>query len=222
MSELLYLYCGSFEEISFGEMYDFSVLKREDNSATPFDAEWNSISIADRLRPADEDRDFFSADSELFDDAGSPRVGAGGSARIKGIVLHEILSRVRTAADLDSSLSASVEAGKLDMQQASECRSILSAAIASREAWFPGADSAVRVLNERSVFDEKGLEHRPDRVLLHEDGSVEIVDFKFGRSRDAYREQVAAYARLYQAMGYRVRSSALWYVERNRVDYVDF
>ena len=222
MSELLYLYCGSFEEISFGEMYDFSVLKREDNSATPFDAEWNSISIADRLRPADEDRDFFSADSELFDDAGSPRVGAGGSARIKGIVLHEILSRVRTAADLDSSLSASVEAGKLDMQQASECRSILSAAIASREAWFPGADSAVRVLNERSVFDGNGNEHRPDRVLLHEDGSVEIVDFKFGRGRDAYREQVAAYARLYQAMGYRVRSSALWYVERDRVDYVDF
>ena len=45
---------------------------------------------------------------------------------------------------------------------------------------------------------------------------VEIADSK------PERLQVAAYARLYQAMGYRVRSSALWYVERNRVDYVDF
>ena len=79
----------------------------------------------------------------------------------------------------------------------------------------------MRVLNERSVFDGEGQEHRPDRVLLYGDGSVEIVDFKFGRRRDAYREQLSAYARLYEAMGYRVRRASLWYVERNWVDNVE-
>ena len=221
MSELLYLYCGCYEDISFGKMYDFSALKREESDAQPFEAEWTSVPLGGRLQPAEEDRDFFSAEYEPIDGDGTPRVGAGSSARIKGIVLHEILSRVHTAADLDASLAAAVDAGKLGNGQAAGCREVLAAAVASRSCWFPEADSGVRVLNERSVFDGEGQEHRPDRVLLYGDGSVEIVDFKFGRRRDAYREQLSAYARLYEAMGYRVRRASLWYVERNWVDNVE-
>lgn len=48
-------------------------------------------------------------------------------------------------------------------------------------------------------------------------GSVQIIDYKFGRPSSEYEAQVRNYARLYREMGYSDVKSSLWYVRQGRI-----
>ena len=49
-------------------------------------------------------------------------------------------------------------------------------------------------------------------MVLHADGSADIIDYKFGKPEEGYLYQVHRYMRLYKAMGYRNVRGALWYL----------
>ena len=189
-----------------------------------------------RLSFSRDSSDFFSADG---------RTGAGASMRLKGIVLHEILSRVETSADLGDAVEASVMAGDMDEEDGKEAFRMLSERIASAagRGWFPDADGNVHysagcpgadgsmsarclsVRRESDLIDEDGSISRPDRVVENSDGNVFIVDYKFGQrephSERRYMRQIAGYADIYRRMGYGKVTAALWYVPENIVVYDD-
>ena len=82
---------------------------------------------------------------------------------------------------------------------------MLSERIASVEGrgWFMSAvaDAAplpVRIRREVSLIDTDGSIVRPDRVIEYGDGSILVIDYKFGHREPAaerkYRRQVARYA----------------------------
>ena len=48
-----------------------------------------------------------------------------------------------------------------------------------------------------------------------------IVDFKFGKPRTEYHEQVKQYIELLKRMGHKNISAYLWYVMRNEVEEVN-
>ena len=154
--------------------------------------------------------DFFSGDGEA---------GVATSGRLKGIVLHDILAEVKIPGDLDGAVDRAVTDGALDMSCAEEARTLLSERIASARGrgWF---SERVSVRNETDVIDTDGAVHRPDRVELSPDGNVRIIDYKFGRRRDEYAVQVAAYADLYRRMGYRNVEAAVWYVVQDEVQEI--
>jgi len=60
---------------------------------------------------------------------------------------------------------------------------------------------------------------RPDRVMM-KDRQVVVVDFKFGKPKDGYRQQVREYMDLLSAMGYEQISGYLWYVFANELEEV--
>ena len=107
--------------------------------------------------------------------------------------------------------------GSLDKEQAEEAMSLLSERIVSAKGrgWFR-EDAAV--YTERDIVDVDGSVHRPDRVEIYPDGRVCIIDYKFGKEKPEYRDQVALYADIYRRMGYVDVTSAVWYVFQ---DYVD-
>ena len=84
--------------------------------------------------------------------------------------------------------------------------------------WF---SSRWKLFNECTILDydkESGdiHEYRPDRVMT--DGKeIIVVDFKFGKPRDEYYEQVQRYMSLLMRMGYEKVSGYIWYVVRNEV-----
>ena len=121
--------------------------------------------------------------------------------------------------DLDGAVDRAVTDGALDMSCAEEARTLLSERIASARGrgWF---SERVSVRNETDVIDTDGAVHRPDRVELSPDGNVRIIDYKFGRRRDEYAVQVAAYADLYRRMGYRNVEAAVWYVVQDEVQEI--
>lgn len=139
--------------------------------------------------------------------------------RHRGDFLHSILSRVRRPADLPVALRRAVYRAHLSPDQAEMCRSILEKALATPEVqpWF--ADD-IRVLNEYTLTtavtdsdtgDQTVVDRRPDRVVIYPDGSVDIIDYKFGEHNNKYFDQVRGYIRLMNKAGYSRVRGFLWY-----------
>ena len=159
--------------------------------------------VRTRLILSTENVDYFSED-------GSP--GLYSSGRLRGIILHKILSSVRVAEDLGRAVSDAVAAGLLDRDEAADAEAFLSSKIASVSAlgWF-AADGS-RILNESPVIDTDGRVYRPDRVILHNDGRVTVIDYKFGSRDNSYRRQVLKYADIWRRKGHPDVSAYIWYV----------
>ena len=188
--------------LRLGEAYPFASSSVAEPGSTSGYPSWP---LAGRLEFSGEARDFFTGDDV-----------PGGSGRLKGIVLHDILSRVRVPSDLEAAVRESFNEGAISEADIPEIASLLSSRIASVEdrRWFAGDLEIER--NEVTVIDSDGEIYRPDRVVI-DGGSVQIIDYKFGRPSSEYEAQVRNYARLYREMGYSDVKSSLWYVRQGRI-----
>ena len=168
----------------------------------------NPESVPDgRLKFSTEAGDFFSSDGQT---------GIEASGRLRGIVLHDILSSVIVPDDLEGALEDSFASGSIDLDEMGRIRELLSARIGSavERGWFPLRRECVR--NETSIIGSDGETHRPDRVIVDGDRVV-VVDYKFGRPSGKYLDQIRGYAQLYRDMGYSDVSASLWYVVEDKV-----
>ena len=216
MSQLLYTYvrkpstnpgfreieCDGGLRLRFGDEYKFSsevVADTGDISGYP------SWPLDGRLEFSSEAGDFFTGDDV-----------PGSSGRLKGIVLHDILSRVRVPSDLEAAVRESFNEGSVSEEDMPEIISLLSSRIESvaGRRWFAEDLDAER--NEVDVIDSDGEIYRPDRVVT-DGGTVQIIDYKFGRPSPEYEDQVRNYARIYREMGYSDVRASLWYVRQGRI-----
>jgi len=213
LAELLFAFLGGQDEFRAGEPYDFSRLERKEGPGErDFPAAYPSIDLAGRLAPSQDAEDFFSDDGS---------VGAEASARLRGIVLHDILSDVTVPSDLNAAVDAAVLDGRLDRAGGERARTLLRERLAAHPGWFPAEPAAgLRVYNERPLFDADGSQRRPDRVVLDGRRAV-IIDFKFGHEEESYRWQLRRYARIYRQLGYEIAGAYIWYVLDDRVVAVD-
>ena len=139
-----------------------------------------------------------------------------------GNVLHQLFSTILTEADIEPRLKELEQAGIIynDDITSRELQNKISCALSNEKVknWF---SPRWTLFNECTILDydkETGgvYEHRPDRVMT--DGKeMIVVDFKFGKPRDEYHEQVQRYMRLLMRMGYKQVSGYIWYVLRNEI-----
>ena len=233
-SQMLYWYVSSSvltktcdeegsERFDIGEIVDFASFRKADDSGM------DTFEVADGypsvpLNPgnADPEADVrergrlkFSADSvDFFSSDGDAGISA--SNRIKGVVLHDMLSKIRVPADLDPAVDAALSCGDVTGDEAAEIRELLGKRIAEAAArgWFPA--NADMVLNEATLIDTDGRMLRPDRVVFA-DGKVMVIDYKFGEHHMSYERQVGKYADIWRRMGYEDVSAFLWYVHTGDV-----
>lgn len=160
-----------------------------------------------RLQFSGEAGDFFSESGE---------VGIEASGRLRGVVLHDIMSRTIVAGDLDRAVMESFRNGSIDRKEMDEIRALLAESVASGtgRGWFP--EDRSKVVTETTVIDSDGGIYRPDRVVLVGE-KVIVVDYKFGKHENRYLGQVRKYAGLYRRMGYSDVEAFLWYVETDEV-----
>jgi len=154
----------------------------------------------------------FSADSlEFFSDE-----NVSESSRVKGIVLHEVMSSVISPDDIESAVDGAFRKGELTWQEAEEAKAMLEKRIAQVKdrGWFPQEYGIV--LNERDIIDIDGSIYRPDRVLNFGD-KVVIVDYKFGDHHRKYERQLKTYADIWHRMGASNVTAFLWYVHTGEV-----
>ena len=209
----------------YGEIVDFkSVAESEDASVTVFPVaegeEYPSISLNPHI--CDEKTDVrergrlkFTADSiDFFSEDG--HAGIESSNRIKGIVLHDILSDVQCVEDLGEAVANAVNSGVITSQEAEQVGTLLAERISEVKdrGWFPA--DRMSIMNEVSIIDTDGQVYRPDRVVKTE-GKVVIVDYKFGEHYRKYERQMMRYADLWRRMGYTEVSASLWYVQTGEI-----
>lgn len=224
-----YLYAGhsglGFEMEDTGEVISFrkgtpcnySDLERRHDPVGNLTPGYPSIPL--NPDPVDEDSDVrergrlkFSADSvDFFCDEARASV----SARLNGTVMHDILSNVRVPSDLPGAVSDAVRAGDIDAADEEACLASLSAAVSSHPEWF--SEDLDAVYSEVSLVDTDGREYRPDRVVS-DNGSLTVIDYKFGEKDPRYRKQVERYADIYRRMGFEVAKTVVWYVPDNVVE----
>ena len=137
-----------------------------------------------------------------------------------GSVLHNIFSNIRTTADIDNALRQLQLDGVLydDHLTMDRITTMLRKRLEHPKVadWF---SNRWTVYNECTILTTDNgqiVERRPDRVMT--DGTEWIVvDFKFGRERDEYHDQVRQYMDLLRSMGHTRVSGYLWFVYNNQI-----
>ena len=148
-------------------------------------------------------------------------------ARLKGIVMHKILSDVTVASDLPSAVDRAVATGLVEPAQAPAYLSMLQSKLeeVADYHWFEiadqvgndGPDRLQSVLTEVGIIGADGSLHRPDRVVIGPDGTVTVIDYKFGENHPGYAAQVRRYCNLYRSLGYTSVRGYLWFVTASTV-----
>ena len=156
-------------------------------------------------------------------DVADPTLCIDTEATARGDRLHYALSLVRTVPEgLEGALRRARRRGLSD-DEADFLRAELNRPELQKyiERWF---GKGLRTAAEMPVFvpesgSREATTFRPDRIVWHADGSIEIVDYKFTTTATSgHRRQVENYCRLLQKIypGVRV-AGALWYVDLAKV-----
>ena len=185
---------------------------------TPRQVTIQTFDVKTEFRQSNKSREFI--ESEDGDD------GQQSLSYIKlGSVLHEVFSTIRTRADIDRALQRLQHDGVLYDDEVT--RDKVTAMLHKRledprvSDWFSGRWA---LYNECSILattaDGSVETRRPDRVMT--DGhETHVVDFKFGRPRPEYHDQVRDYMQLLRSMGHQRVSGWLWYVYSNKIVRVE-
>ena len=141
----------------------------------------------------------------------------------RGQLLHYLFASVKTAEDLNQAVEKLKFEGIIETaEQEAEITRIARKALTQPQIckWF---DGTWEVINECSIIyplaDGTVKTERPDRVM-QKDGQVVVLDFKFGRKKAEYQQQVAGYMKLLREMGHKQVEGYVWYVYTNELDPV--
>lgn len=207
----------------YGTMVNFNDVRESDKEAVDIfpiteGEEYPSIALnidVDEGAVHERGRLKFSADSlDFFLEDG--HAGGMTSKRLKGVILHDVLSRVVSEDDVETSVRMAVNSGELSEDEYDDAMNLLSERLADvrDRGWFSPGDGYV--LNEASVMNSDGRIYRPDRVVV-KGNNVEIIDYKFGEPDQRYHRKMMLYAQMWKNMGDYDVSAFLWYVTSGEV-----
>lgn len=142
----------------------------------------------------------------------------------RGKLLHAVFAGIYTAADVAASVETLLRDGLIaSRSEADEVAAFVSRSISTGQPaeWFDGTWT---VFNESAILQRTDgntlLNRRPDRVMTKQ-GRTVVVDFKFGKPRLEYQQQVKDYIDLLRSLGHHDVQGYLWYVYSGEVVRVD-
>ena len=211
-----------YGELSFSEKEGASSKKTKKKKPNPFLQESTTVKVGIGIFPAqvsfrqsNKSRDFVSTtDDEQSRQADYIQVGN---------VLHGVLSTIRTSDDVEAALFQMEQDGLL--YNGSLTRTSLIGMLRQRLAsprvaeWFkPGRWTLFNECTILTVDKQTGKveERRPDRVMTDGRETI-VVDFKFGREREEYHQQVRQYMQLLSEMRLPNVRGYLWLVYSNKI-----
>ena len=143
-----------------------------------------------------------------------------------GNILHQLFSRIMTVTDIEPVLREFEQDGILydELITHEKLQEMLQKRLNNPKVaeWF---SDKWQLFNECSILHVDPVTnevqvHRPDRVMTDGQQMV-VVDFKFGKPREKYHDQVLQYMLLLKEMGYQNIKGYLWYVYTNQIEEVN-
>lgn len=203
----------------YGELYvPMKVVKRESRNvflqqSQPLELEIETFKTKTEFRQSNKSRDFIEGTDETDRQSTYIKVGS---------LLHQVFSTIRTSDDIDNALQQLEQDGVLYEEglTSEQVTTMLRRRLADKRVadWF---SNRWQIFNECTILSRDPTtgavrERRPDRVM-YDGKEMIVVDFKFGRERDEYLDQVKEYIDFLRAMGYPNVKGYLWFVYNNKI-----
>ncbi len=133
-------------------------------------------------------------------------------AKQQGLAMHWILSKIKTAADLENALQTSLLEGVINSKEQTFIREKLAGLINHpllAESFAPGVESKL----EAELVTGNGEVLRPDRIVF-KNSEVLLIDYKTGKENNkVYFRQMLQYESALLSMGYRKIKKMLVYID---------
>jgi CRISPR/Cas system-associated exonuclease Cas4 (RecB family) len=136
----------------------------------------------------------------------------------RGKIIHDILSSVKTQADIENACLKALADGRISADELFEIKKAMETSFENPliSDWF---SEKYKIINERSLLTSENI-LRPDRMMYHENYAV-VVDYKTGEIKsDKYNRQVINYAKTLKETGFEKVDGYLWYINLNEVEKV--
>ncbi len=128
-----------------------------------------------------------------------------------GNIVHEILSWIKTESDVETALEKAIENALITIIQVEQVKKTLLAVLRHpelQEAFAPNA----KILNEQLIIAQTGSLIKPDRMVISEDKSVFLIDYKTGVHLPKYKHQLENYQLSIEEIGFAVAKKTLVYI----------
>jgi ATP-dependent exoDNAse (exonuclease V) beta subunit len=128
-----------------------------------------------------------------------------------GNVVHEILSLVKTKADVELAIVKAIESGLITINQKELVFKTIQEIVNHSELSICFEDGN-EVLNEQTIIQKEGKTIKPDRMVLTKNKDVYLLDYKTGTHNPKYQLQLENYQKAIELMGYKVIKKSLIYI----------
>ncbi len=117
----------------------------------------------------------------------------------RGLLMHQIMSQVRTMDDIPKAVFRTAEQGLIPNSQVEKITLSLEKMIrqAGVEDWF--SDNWKVLTEETIILKDSGEELRPDRIIYN-DQQVIVIDFKFAKPNKKHQQQIQQYVSILSEM----------------------
>ena len=141
-------------------------------------------------------------------------------AREYGILVHYILSQIKTAIDIDEVILNSVLSGDINDAEAQKISSEIKVLL-SHKLIAPYFDMNCIVKNELEIMTSLGTILRPDRVVIIGNDAI-VIDYKTGKKNaEKYYSQMQDYEQALLSLGYDSVKKVLLYIQEQEVELLN-
>lgn len=128
-----------------------------------------------------------------------------------GNVIHEILSFVKTKADVDLAVEKAIENGLINLTQKELVAATINNIVTHQELELFFAEGN-EILNEQTIIQKQGMLVKPDRMVMTKDKNIFLLDYKTGAPNSKYQKQLENYQVAIELMGFKVQRKSLVYI----------
>jgi ATP-dependent exoDNAse (exonuclease V) beta subunit len=128
-----------------------------------------------------------------------------------GNIIHEILSYIKSASDIDLAILNAIENGLITMNQKEIVLNSIQEIVNNKEleSYFLQGNE---ILNEQAIIQKEGKTVKPDRMVLTKNKEVYLLDYKTGTHNHKHQLQLENYQNAIEKMGLKVTKKALVYI----------
>jgi ATP-dependent exoDNAse (exonuclease V) beta subunit len=128
-----------------------------------------------------------------------------------GNIIHEILSFVKMASDIDLAILKAIENGLITTNQKEVVLKSIKEIVSNKELeiYFTHDNE---ILNEQAIIQKEGKTIKPDRMVITKNNEVYLLDYKTGTHNQKYQLQLENYQNAIEKMGLKVTKKALVYI----------
>lgn len=133
-----------------------------------------------------------------------------GKAIHLGTIVHEAMEKVISTEDIPSVFETIMLQTELNSEEKENLKNTITAIVnhSDLNQFYNASD---KILVEQKIISKEGIILIPDRINIHSDNSVSIIDYKTGAFNKKHKNQINAYGLALSEMNYRVSKKILIY-----------